>query len=148
MDKHTGRVMSILMGLTMSFMLSLLGMVSAGTFTLPGFLKSFLISFLIATAIGLLIPVRKIAGTLAKKSGAAPGSVKGRVIEALATDLMYSPLMTFIMVYMAYRQATAHGAKIPFGGMLLKSEIISFIAAFLLSYLLPPVFVKLLTKKK
>ena len=139
--------MSLLMGGTMSFVLSLIGMLSAGRFTVPGFLKSFLISFAISVALGMLVPIKKISDSLMKKSNLKPGTLKARLLEALVADVAYSPVMTFIMVYMAYRQASAHGAKIAFGPMLLKSECISFLAAFILSFVITPLYTKLVFKK-
>ena len=145
--KIAGMKISLLMGLTMSFCLSLIGMLSSGQFTVPGFLKSFAISFVISTVLGLLLPIKKISTSLCKKHGLAPGSVKGRIVDALITDLLYSPIMTLIMVYMAWKQATSHGARIPFGGMLLKAEIISFVAAFILGYAVAPVYESLIMKE-
>ena len=144
--KKIGLKMSLLMGLAMSFVLSRIGLLSSGKFTVTDFLKSFVISFVISLIIGLLIPMKKISDWLLNRFNAKPGTMKARIIEALVSDVLYSPLMTFIMVYMAYRRATAHGARIPFGPMLLKSEIISFIAAFILSFVLTPIFLKILMK--
>ena len=135
------------MGGTMSFVLSLIGMLSAARFTVPGFLKSFLISFSISVVLGMLVPIKKISDSLMKKSNLKPGTLKARLLEALVADVAYSPVMTFIMVYMAYRQASAHGAKIAFGPMLLKSECISFLAAFILSFVITPLYTKLVFKK-
>ena len=139
--------MSLLMGLSMSFILTIVGMLTAGQFTVPGFLKSFLISFVVSMIIGLIIPIRKVSNGVLKKLDARPGTLKARILEALVSDVLYSPLMTLVMVYLAYREATSHGARIPFGPMLLKSEIISFIVAFILSFILTPVFMKTVVKK-
>lgn len=139
--------MSLMIGGTISFVNSLVGTLSSGRFTFGGFLLSFLISFLIGFGLGLLIPIKKIGDTLIRKNGLQPGTRKARLLEALVSDLVYSPIMTFVMVYLAYSQATSHGAKIPFGPMLLKSECISFVAAFILSFLLTPFYTKLIFKK-
>lgn len=139
--------MSLLMGLSMSCILTLVGMLSAGQFTIPGFLKSFLISFVISMCVGLIIPMKKVSDWVLKKCEARPGTLKARVLEALVSDVLYSPLMTLVMVYLAYRQATSHGARITFGPMLLKSELISFVAAFILSFILMPVFMSLVIKR-
>ncbi len=139
--------MSLLMGLSMSFILTIVGLLTAGQFTVPGFLKSFLISFVVSMIIGLIIPMRKVSNKVLKKLDARPGTLKARILEALVSDVLYSPLMTLVMVYLAYREATSHGARIPFGPMLLKSEIISFIVAFILSFILTPVFMKTVMKK-
>ena len=89
--------MSLLMGLSMSFVLSLVGMMSAGQFTVPGFLRSFLISFAISMILGLIIPVRRISTAILIKTGIKPGTLKANLLEALVSDLAYSPIMTFIM---------------------------------------------------
>ncbi|MBR2546033.1 MAG: hypothetical protein IKE93_07710 [Erysipelotrichaceae bacterium] len=145
--KKAGYKMSLLMGLSMSFILTMVGMLTAGQFTVPGFLKSFLISFVVSMIIGLIIPMRTVSNKVLKKLDARSGTLKARILEALVSDVLYSPLMTLVMVYLAYREATSHGARIPFGPMLLKSEIISFIVAFILSFILTPVFMKTVVKK-
>ena len=137
--KKAGQLIGVLMGLTMSFCLSLIGMISAGQFSIPGFLKSFVISFLISLLLGQLIPARRISDSLLGKYELKPGT--------LVTTLTYSPVMTLIMVWMAWRQAVSHGARIPFGPMLVKSEFISLIGAFVISFLAAPVWVSLVMKK-
>ncbi len=145
--KKAGLLISVLMGLTMSFCLSLIGLLSAGQFTLPGFLKSFLISFAVSLLLGQLIPARRISDSLLRKHDLKPGTLKARGLETLVTTLTYSPVMTLIMVWMAWKQATSHGARIPFGPMLLKSEIISLIGAFVISFLAAPLWTSLVMKR-
>ena len=145
--KKVGREMSLLMGLSMSCILTMVGMLTAKRFTVPGFIKSFLISFVISMIIGIIIPMKKVSDGVLRKCDAKPGTMKARILEALVSDILYSPLMTLVMVYMAYLEATSHGARIPFGPMLLKSEIISFITAFILSFILTPVFMKTVMKR-
>lgn len=145
--KKVGHEMSLLMGLSMSFILTIVGMLTAKRFTVPGFIKSFLISFVISMIIGLIIPMKKVSDGVLRKCETKPGTLKARILEALVSDVLYSPLMTLVMVYLAYREATSHGARIPFGLMLLKSEIISFITAFILSFILTPVFMKIVMKR-
>ncbi|MBQ1477141.1 MAG: hypothetical protein IIZ33_03240, partial [Erysipelotrichaceae bacterium] len=139
-NQKAGLKMSLLMGLMMSFSLSLIGLLSAGRFTLSGFFTNFLISFLISFLLGMILPVRKIA--MKTSAPFPPGSLKARAVEALISDLLYTPLMTFVMVYISYRQAVSHGAQIPFGPMLLKSELISIFFAFFLIFFLSPVLMK------
>ncbi len=138
--KNADTKMGLLMGASLSFILSLTGMLSANAFTLPSFLISFLIGFLISTIIMKIIPIRRISDSFTK--GMERGSLKQRLADAFVSDLLMSPLMTLLMVYIAYRQAVSHGAKIPFGPMLLRSEIVSFIVAFLAIFLLSPIFIK------
>ena len=140
--------MGLLMGFSMSFVLTLVGMSSAGKLTLPGFLLRFTVSFLISLLAGKIIPAKRIAAEWTRKLNLEPGSLEARLLDALVTDLAYSPFMTLVMVSIAYFQATSHGAKIPFIPMLLKSELISFAVAFVLGFVLPPLFVKILMKDK
>lgn len=138
--KKAAMKMSIMMSVTMSLVLSLVGNLSSGRFTLQGYLTSFLISLCIGLIIGFVIPLREISETLCRKANAAPGTLKARVLESLASALAYTPLMTFIMVFMAYKTATAHGAQLQFLPMLLKSECISIIVAFILSFIITPIY--------
>ena len=79
-NQKAGLKMSLLMGLMMSFSLSLIGLLCSGRFTLSGFLLNFLTSFVISFLLGMILPVRKIAR---KAAGAfPPGSLKGRAVEA------------------------------------------------------------------
>ena len=97
--KKAGLLISVLMGLTMSFCLSLIGLLSAGQFTLPGFLKNFLISFAVSLLLGQLIPVRRISDSLLKKHQLKPGTIKARLVESLVTTVTYSPIMTLIFSF-------------------------------------------------
>jgi hypothetical protein len=141
--KKAGMRMSVLMGASMSLILSLIGLLSAGQLNLRSLLVNFVISFAISFLIGMVIPMRKISNALIGRMKFQPGSLKARLSDALISDLCYSPLMTFIMVFIAHRQAVSHGARIPFLPMLLKSECISLIAAFIAIYLLSPVLMKI-----
>ena len=136
--------MSLLMSVTMSFVLSLIGNLSSGRFTFPGFIRSFLISLVIGLALGFFVPIRKISASLLKMTGTAPETLKGRCLSSLVSALVYTPLMTFAMVYMAYRQATAHGAALDLGKMLWRSECISILASFVLSFVITPIYSRMI----
>ena len=144
--KRIGRQMGLLMGASIGLVNSLVGNLSSGRFTVSGFLISFLISFAISQILGRFVPVRKISESLLKKANARPGTGKGRVIEALVTTLVYSPVMTFVMILIAYLRARSHGVQLPFGMMLLRSECISIVSSFILSYLLSPIYMNFLIK--
>jgi len=136
--------MSFAMSVTMSFVLSLIGNLSSGRFTVPVFIRSFLISLVIGLVLGFFVPIRKISDYLLEKTNTPPGTLKGRCIASVVSALVYTPLMTFVMVYMAYSQAVAHGAKLDFGKMLLRSECISILASFILSFVITPVYSRLI----
>ena len=145
--KKIGMKMSLLMGVTLSFFLSLAGNLSSGHFTLPGFLISFLISFIISMIIGFLVPMKKVNDALGAKLGLIPGKGLTRCIEAFVSDLIYTPLITFAMIVMAHKQATAQGASIPFLPMFFKSLCMSLVIAFVLIFICTPIFMKLVLGK-
>ena len=140
--------MSLMMGLSMSFVLSMIGLLSAGKFTIGSFISSFLLSFAVSMVLGFLIPMKKASDSLISKLKLRHGTLKTRLFETLISDLIYTPAMTFLMVCLAYRQATAHGARLQFFPMFLKSLCISFIAAFILIFVLTPIFMKIAFKRE
>ena len=141
--KKAGQKMSLMMGLSMSFILSMTGLLSSGQFTLRSFLMNFILSFAVSMILGIFIPMRKISDSLVGRFGLQRGTLKTRLFETLVSDLMYTPVMTFVMVFLAWSNATSHGAKIPFLPMILRSEIVSLIVAYFLIFLLTPVFMKI-----
>ena len=143
-----GRRMSLMMGAAMSFGLSLTGNLSSGSFTLPGFLKSFLVSLVISLILGFLVPMGPLTQFLDRKLGLRPGQLSTRCFNALVSDLIYTPIMTTIMTLLAHRQATAHGANIPFWPMLGRSLAISLVVGFVLAFVLTPVFARIANGKK
>lgn len=141
--KKVGIKMSLYMGLAMSFCLSLTGLLSAGKFTVPAFIINFLVSFVISMVIGLIVPMKPLTDRLCR--GMAPGFGR-RCLEALISNTIYTPIMTFVMVTIAYKQATAHGAKIPYPAMLIKALVISYVVGFILIFIIQPLFMKLAMK--
>ena len=146
--------MSLLMGLTLSFCLSLTGLLSSlgkTEYTVSRFIVSLLInfavSFAISMAIGLFVPMKKVNDSLDKKLGLQPGKLGTRLFDSLISDLIYTPVITLTMVFIAYKQATGHGAKMPFLPMFLGSLALCFTAAFILIFFLTPVYMKTALKK-
>ena len=144
--KNVGRKMSLMMGTTMSFFLSLVGNLASGRFTLPGFLLSFVASFAISLVIGFLVPMGRVTAAVDKKLRLLPGRLSTRCVNALISDLIYSPIITLGMVFMAWRRATAQGARIPFLPMFLRSLAISLAVGFVLAFVLTPIYMKIATK--
>ncbi len=147
--KRIGRSMSICMAITLSFFLSLVGnlvgMVQSGKFDTIGFVIGFVVSVIVSLIIGFLVPMGRVHGWTVKKFG--PGDILGRYIESLIADLVYTPLLTFLMVLMAYFMAKAHGGSPPFLGMFLPSLGICFVVGFILIFLFMPFYMKMLMKK-
>ena len=145
--KTVGRRMALLMGTTMSFCLSLVGNLTSGRFTLPGFLVSFGISWVISMVIGLLVPMGPLTAFLDRRLGLRPGRLGTRCFNALVSDLLYTPVITTVMIVMAHRQATAHGAQIPFLPMWGRGLLISMVVGFALAFLLTPVYMRIAAGK-
>ena len=134
--KRIGIQVSFLMGITLSFFLSFTGVAASGHFSLPGWLISFGISAVISLVIGLFIPMKRILDNMTVKRGMEPGKLSTRCVEALVSNLIYTPIITIIMSTYGYVQATKGGAKIPYGVMLGKSLIVCLIIIFFIQPLI------------
>ena len=145
-----GKQMAIRMGLMMSFFLALVGTLTSGHFTVPGFIIGFIISSIISILIGLIIPVGKITGGVCTKLGLERGRMGTRVVESLLSDLIYTPIMTLVMVAFAYFMVMRQSggmAQISFIPMFLRSLVICYVVAFFLIFIFQPLFLKQLMKK-
>ena len=141
--KKVGITMSAFMGIAMSFFLSLTGTITSGHFTVPSWLISFVISGLISMVIGISIPMKKVNDKIVGVFKLPPFSFAGRCLESFVSDLIYTPIMTFCMVFFAYKSAIAHGApaeSMNFGRMFLSSFMICFVVGFVLIIILMPIF--------
>ena len=139
--------MSLLMGVTLSLFLSLTGTLSSGHFTIPDFLLSFAVSFIISLIIGFLVPMHKVTSALDKKLGIKPNTLSARLFNSLVSNIIYTPVISFCMVTMAYLIATSHGAKLPYVPMLVKSLILTFIVGYILIFIFMPLYMKLVFKR-
>jgi hypothetical protein len=145
--KKIGIQMNILMGVTLSFCLSLIGTLSSGHFTVPGFIISFIASSILSIIIGLLVPMKKVEDKLVSSCKLEARSLPARLLSAFVSDLIYTPLLTLSMVFLAYKQATSHGEKMPFVPVFVKSLIISLIAAYIIIFIVTPIFLNFVMKK-
>lgn len=98
--KKIGLIMSVCMGLIMSFSLSLTGNLMSGRFAVPTFLLSFVCSFSLSLLIGLCIPMKPLCDKVCRKFNAPPQTIKARILSALVSSLIYTPLLTTVMVFM------------------------------------------------
>lgn len=146
--KKVGILMNILMGVSLSFCLSLVGNLLSGHFAFLPWLISFAVSTVLSFLIGFLLPVRKCALGLSSALKLKERSFPSLLVESLVSDFFYTPLITLSMVFIAYKIATSHGAEIPFLPMFLSSLAVTFVIGFLLIALLQPLFLKLLIGKE
>ena len=149
--KKVGSQMSLLMGVTLSFCLSLtgnlMGAKQSGGFSVPGFLISFVVSTIISLIIGFFVPMKKVNDSVCGSLNLKPGQMGTRLMESLIADIIYTPVMTLIMVFLAYKQATSHGAQIPFLPMFLSSLVVCLIVGYILIFIFMPLYMKLVMKK-
>ena len=108
---------------------------------------SFLESLVISLVIGFLVPMKKVGDAACEKAGIKDKPLACRFLESLVSDLIYTPIITFVMVFMAYKNATSHGAPLHFGPMLGRSMLISLVVAYLFIFLVTPNYMKFLLKR-
>ena len=149
--KKVGIMMNLLMGVTMSLCLSLVGnLTSEDGFQLKIFLASFAASTVISLIIGFLIPIRKLEAGAARAMGLNERSLPASAVSAFISDLIYTPVITFAMIVlvrkMVMRMSNGHAVLPPFGAMFFKSLIISFIIAFIIIFIVTPLYLKLSMK--
>ena len=144
--KKAGRKMSILMGVTMSFCMSLIGNITSGHFTPVGFISSFIISTLICLIICLFVPIGSIGKAACRKCGLEEGSNGARCLESLIADLIFTPVMTLAMITFAYNMSKKHGEPMKFVPAFISSLGIGLIVGFLLAFLLTPVYLRIAMK--
>lgn len=151
--KKVSMLMSVLMGFSMSLVLSLLGTGMSGHFTVPGWFVSFGISFVISLIIGFLVPMKLVGDAACKKCHIVPESLKGNLLSGLISNFIYTPIITIIMVSVmisnAAKQMKAAGQTehIPtIGQTLVPSLIVSLVVGYIVIIILQPIFIKLLMK--
>ncbi len=148
--KVVGRKMAIRMGILMSFALSLVGTLTSGHFTPVGFLLSFIVSSIISLIIGFLVPVGKITNDFCVKRNLIRGTFAERCVSSLISDLIYTPIITLAMVFLAYTIAmkmSGGAAGLVFLPMFLKSLIICFVVAFILIFVVQPILMRQIMKE-
>ncbi len=148
--RKIGREVSIKMAVTMSFFLSLVGNLTSGHFSLMGFISSFFISLVISLIIGLIIPIGKLGGAACRAARLRQGSLGARLMESLVSNLIFTPIMTLVMVFLAYRAVMRQSggmAQLSFGSMFLRSLIICFIIGYVIIFIVQPLFFKQAMKK-
>ncbi len=159
-ERKIKNLMSIFMGVSLSFFLSFVGVLSSGHFTLIGWLLSFFISALISIIVGLVIPIRKICTACCAKCGFKERTLPFHLLDSLISDLIYTPFLTFVMGFLACFMAKRQVAKafeagtdpkllpqIDFFQLFLPAVILTIIVGYFLIFILQPLFMKFLLKK-
>lgn len=147
--KKVGILMNIFMGFFMSVILSLVGTLSGGHFTVPSWLLSFAISFVISLVIGFLVPIMKLGDLACEKCKVNPRSLPGNLISGVVSDLIYTPLITIIMVNVMLHNAAKHApaGMVPTVGQVLPgSLLLCLVIGYIAIIILQPILIKKLMK--
>ena len=159
--RKIGLAMNILMGVSLSFFLSLTGLLASGHFELKAWLVSFGASAILSLLIGFFVPVRKIALSVCGRCGLHERTLPFHCMDSLVSDLIYTPLITLLMVALAFFGAKrgidaaiaegvpAQSIQAPnFFPMFAHSLLISLVVGYILIFILQPLFLRLLLGKK
>ena len=123
--ESVGPMVGIMTGVSLSLVLSILGPIASGHFHIVAFLVSFLCSSVLSIIIGLFIPVKGIADTVCKKAGADLKKIGGRLLWSLMANLLFTPIISFFMVLMAYVRNSHLDSSISFHVMFVKNLLVS-----------------------
>ena len=143
--------MNILMGISMSLILSLVGTLMSGHFSFPAWRSSFMISFVIAMFIGFVVPIKKTSDIVCEKCKVDPESKKSNLLRALISDLVYTPIITILMEIIMLNNAAKNapaGAVPPLAKVLPGSLAICFIIGFVVIAIIQPLFLNMLLNKR
>jgi len=159
--RRIGLVMNILMGVTLSCALSLTGLALSGHFEVKAWLISFGASTVLSLIIGICLPVRKASLAICSRCGLKERTFSFHCLDSLVSDVFYTPLITFLMVLLAYngaRNTITHVyadmevvqqalEELKFMPMFLHSLLVSMIAGYVLIFILQPLYLKMLLPK-
>ena len=150
-----GMKVALAMALLMSFGLSLTGTLMAERppempliASVIGFIECFVLSFAISFAIGIIVPMPKVNAALARKFHLQPRTLKAHIVESVASNLIYTPLITTAMVLFVYFTMIPEGHKPPFLPMFIHSQVVCFIVAQVLIFALVPIVLKMVLPKR
>ena len=145
--KKAGLQISVYMGITMSFFLSLIENILSGHFDLVLFLVTFALSTTLSLIIGLVVPLSLINSAVEEKLG--QGTILYRCVSSFISDLIYTPVLTLAMVslvrIMLPREAVENLPPLP--KMFIGSLIPAMIVGFILILIFIPLFQKSVTAK-
>ena len=146
--KSAGRRISLCMGVTLSFCLSLIGTLMGGHFSPAGWLISFLVSLVISIIIGFTVPMGKISQSVRAKHG---DTIKARLIDSLYSDLIFTPIITILMNIGAYVMAmkmSGGQAEMNLPMMIITSLIVCMVVGYIIIFIVQPIFMKIFIKNK
>lgn len=148
--RSIGIKMNILMGVTVSLILSLVGTMTGGHFTVGSWLISFGISLVISLIIGFVVPMKRLGDMACGKCKVNPESLKGTLISGVISDIIYTPIITITMVNVMLGNAAKHapaGAVPTVSKVLPGSLLITLLVGYIVIVVFQPLYLKMLIKK-
>ncbi len=154
MDSGKTRVATILtgifLGISLSVVLSLVGILLAtrqnGRFSITGWLITLVASIIVSLALGFIIPMDRAAKGTSKACKLKPGGIPARLVETLVMDIIYTPVVNFLMVFISRQKAISNGAPpqtLHLGKMFLLSFPGVFVTGYIFIFVFLPLFEKL-----
>ena len=147
--RAVGLRISFMMALWMSFTLSIFGTATAerpaGMPLAPiiiGWFGSFILSFVVSFGICFVVPMGKINAALGQKLHLTPHKMTTHAIETFVSNLIYTPLMTAVMVTFAFFVLMPPDHKPPFLPMFVGSQIACFVFGYLMIFIAMPFIAK------
>lgn len=142
--KKIERQMSLILGTILSFCLSLLGIITSDRPSIMSFLLSFILSVVLSLVIGSIVPIKKVSDGATSKLGLRQGQIGTRAVEALVSDVIFTPVITVAMIILAY--VMSHG-NMPFVPALIGSLIKGLLVGFVILFLISPAILRFVLKK-
>ena len=142
--KKIEREMTLMMGTVLSFCLSLFGTITSGQFSIPSFLVSFVLSLILSFIIGMIIPLKGITDKVTGSMWLEKGKLSTRAVEAIVSDIIFTPIITFAMILLAYKMS--HG-NMPFVPVFVKSLLLSLLVGFVIIFIITTPILRFVLKK-
>ncbi|MCQ2978791.1 MAG: hypothetical protein MJ245_03235 [Clostridia bacterium] len=121
--KKINKFMTITMGITISIILSTLGVVMSGHFSVPTLIISMVCSIIIALLIGFLIPIRKLIEVICTNIVGIWEAIIDNFIMNLFYVLIITTINVFLMTTMAGKQIDKQIDSVNNDIVLLEEEI-------------------------
>ena len=137
--------MSVSLSFVLSLVGNLLGTRQNGRFSVHSWLIFFAASTIVSLVLGLIIPISRAAVGTSRALKLKEKSIPARIVETLIADIIYTPLITFLMVFIARQNAITSGAP-PQSLKLWRMFILSFPGVFATGFVFIFIFSPLFEK--
>ena len=138
-------LVGVFLGVVLSFFLSFVGTLQSGHFSVVALIVSFMCSSILSIIIGIFVPIKRINARCVAKIKKEPGSIPAKLLCALVDDIIFTPIINLLMVFMAYKRALKFGATDmpPFRFILLRATAFCVVVGFIVLFFAIPLVEKL-----